>query len=333
MKRFELIIIIGALSTLATYGQNAAGSAGGAAPAQSAPPAAAANQGNINSGAAQNNRAFGQGQPNPTIMRRDQVLPGAGTNGLAVATNAFGFNSNRFGINTNGFQTNFLANRATNGLGISPTSNPGLQNRVYSSNNPAAGPYEATNRIGPASSFGTNASGATDTSGNATMTPADRTVMFSVRQAVQTAFSAGIQPSVNYVVNGGVVTLVGMVPTIEEKLAVQSVASGVPGVNRIVNNIQVNNASTLATSNSVAQAGLARGAVTVANQPGLILTNGVPAVTPTSSNSASRIYAPQRSGLPQGLQNRDTLPPGLQNREQLPPGLSNSTNSTPGTTP
>jgi len=212
-----------------------------------------------------------------------------------------------------------------------------MQNRAYSSNNPAAGPYDATNRLGPASSYGTNASGA-DSSTPAETTPADRTVLFSVRQAVQTAFAAGVQPSVNYIVNGGVVTLVGLVPTIEEKFAVQTVAGSVPGVNRVVNNIQVNNAADLAASNAIpATAGnFATGSVIAVNQPRATITNGVSPVstnlTPTSGNGSSRIYSPTRTGLPPGLENRETLPPGLQNREQLPPGLSNSTNST-GNTP
>lgn len=274
-------------------------------------------------------------------MRRDQVLSGAGTNGLAVATNAFGFNSNRFGINTNRFQTNFLANGATNAQGISPTSRNGMENRIYS-NNPA-GPYAATNRLGPASGFGTNAS-VNGVIPNATLSTADRTVLLSVREAVQGAFApAGVLPMVNYVVAGGVVTLLGSVPTVQESQAVQTVVAGVPGVSRVVNNLQVNNSSGATASNSIPSRPVAggiftTGTVSALNERHLALTNGFSAgstnLTPTSlSNNPSRIYRPQRSGLPPGLQNREVLPPGLQNREQLPPGLSNQTNGTSGTTP
>jgi len=331
MKRFELFIAMATLTTVAAYGQNAGGTSGAATPAPSAPLApSAANQAPASSTTI-------QGQSTTPLINRQQTLAGAGTNGLAVATNAFGFNSNRFGMNTNRFQTNFLANGGTNRGGLSPTANPGMQNRAYSSNNPAAGPYAATNRLGPASSYGTNAANGTDSNTTATtaaMTPGDRTVMFSVRQAVQTAFAAGVQPSVNYIVNGGVVTLVGLVPTIEEKLAVQTVAGSVPGVNRVVNNIQVNNAAGLAASNAVPASSFATGSVTAVNQPRATATNGVFPVatnlTPTSSNGSSRIYSPTRTGLPPGLENRQTLPLGLENREQLPPGLStNSTGRTP----
>jgi hypothetical protein len=338
MKRFEIYIAISALITITAKGQYSGSTAGSASPVPSAPSArSAANQGAANSSTF--NDGTIPGQPGTTLMRRDQLLPGASTNGLAIGTNPFGFNSNRFGINTNRFQTNFLATGATNGLGNVPTPRPGVMTRIYSSNNPAAVPYAATNRLGPSSSYGTNAS--TGATPSPPLTPADRTILFSVRQAVQSAFAAGVQPTVNYVVNGGVVTLVGLVPTIEEKLAVQTVAAGVPGVSRVVNNIQVNKTGTasIEASNSVptTTGTFTRGTVTAINQPRVAMTNRIPSIptapTPTSSNNASRIYHSERNGLPPGLENRESLPTGLQNREQLPPGLSNGTNSTSGSTP
>jgi hypothetical protein len=238
--------------TLAVWVSAVAQQAGGQAPpAPSAP------------GAAQVPPAPGQVPPNPTappglnnreqlppgLRNRDQLPPGlanrqfgsvtnrvAGVNTNGVMTNQFGI-TNQFGL-TNQFGTNQfggLTNRfgITNRFGVNP---PGLTNRLLPTGSVSNRVF-GTNipgRVGLSNAFGTNALGQG-------MTPADRALLTQVQQVLQPILSpTGVAMPVRALTREGVVTLVGVVPSLQQSQQIEAVVAQIPGVVRINNRLAVN---------------------------------------------------------------------------------------------
>jgi len=202
------------------------------------------------------------------------------SNMTAEVTNQFG-GSNGFGFGTNGFATNFLGGGAvdtnqfgTNGL--TPTSQPGLTNRIFGTNN-----------------FGlTNSTGALFR--DQAITSPDRQLLSQLRSAV---FGANLSPEqlaaqpVHFILANGIVRLVGEVPSLEQRQQVEAAVQRVPGVVRIYD------------------------ALSVSGQPGLAV-NVLPGNTPQNALSPvsepgsgdNRIYATNSPGSPAAPGNTPNFP-------------------------
>ena len=142
---------------------------------------------------------------------------------------------------------------------------------------------------------------------------------------------------VSFLVNGGIVHLVGTVPSIQQKQRIEAIVQRVPGVTRVVNQIQISSTSTTsATSSGLDQDAISTGAN---SQYGSSVTDAAFSQTNSFSGtsggfsgtnlmsgtlSQTNLSATGRtnnSNLPPGLRDRETLPPGLEQRDRLPPGL------------
>ena len=197
------------------------------------------------------------------------------TNELSVS-NQFGLGTNQFGTNgfgfgTNGFGTNLLGGGvgATNQLGaisnqfgtngLTPTSEPGLTNRILGTNN--VGLTNSTSML-----FRDQA-----------ITSADRQLLTQLRASV---FGANFSPEqlaahpVHFILANGVVRLVGEVPSLEQRQQIEAAVQRVPGVVRVYD------------------------ALSVSGQPGIavnVLPGNTPpnALSPVSAPGAldNRIYA------------------------------------------
>jgi len=163
-----------------------------------------------------------------------------------------------------------------------------------------------------------------------------------------------ITPPVHFIVDNGVVNLVGTVPSDGTHQRILMVVQRIPGVTQVVDQLQVNATGTdlnAAAGGSVdtsgvnagtsAQVGVQNPQVGVQNQNAITAGANAAAATNLSQTSTRDVnsnavfattnqfptglrHGPQfppnsRTGLPPGLQ-REQLPPGLQGRP-LPPGL------------
>jgi hypothetical protein len=198
---------------------------------------------------------------------------------------------------------------------LTPTSNAGATNRIYGTNNFSSriqGANASTN-VSANVAGGTRSTLATQ---DKAFTAADQKLLFEVRKQALPVIGASEWASpVHFQLQNGVVTLVGLVPSVEQQQRLMSLVQQTPGVTRVINQLTVD-------PNANVQAGAAG------------ISNN--ALSPTSSNSINRIY-PNQQGLPPGLEKREQLPPGQSDRQQLPPGLqkreqlspSSNTNNTP----
>lgn len=194
-------------------------------------------------------------------------------------------------------------------------------------------------------------------------TSSDRNILIQVRQTVEPIIgnSSPWMP-VHFITQDGVVTLVGFVPSEQQKQQIFQAVQQTPGVVQVINQLQVN--TTLGASGSGSVSGTnhtgmsnsilgvnstnlfggastntfgvtSTNAVFGTNNFGLSQTN-VPGtnLAPTGRTNTQRMFEDrdqdqdQNSNLPPGLRKRENLPPGLQ-REDLPPGLERRTNAPP----
>ncbi len=226
---------------------------------------------------------------------------GAATNNSGVATNQFG-------------NTNLTRNQFAN-TNFTQTSRAGETNRVFS---------------------GTNS---TPLLQDQAFTPADRQLLSRIRQAVVGQIrTVGIMAPVHFIVQEGVVTMVGVLPRDEERQRLLTVVQGIPGVVRVIDQIQVGGSAGASTGTGVqtttgagtglqtttgADAGVQTTTGVGANAS---LTNQFGAKFGTNFPPTSRTNAPNRifgTNLPPGLQNRNQLPPGLQGETNFPPRRAN----------
>jgi hypothetical protein len=211
-------------------------------------------------------------------------------------------NNNNFGTATNqAGNTNAFVAGATNQTDLNQTSRPGETNRVFSGTN---------NIILQDQAF----------------SPADARLLTQIRQAVVGQMrTVGILSPVHYIVRDGVVTMVGVLITAEERQRLETIVQGIPGVVRVIDQIQVGGgtgagAGVQTTTGEGAQTTTGAGAnAGFSNQlgarPGAFGTN----FPPTSrTNAPNRIFG---TNLPPGLQNRP-LPPGLQGQTNFPPAAN-----------
>ena len=174
----------------------------------------------------------------PGLSKRDELQPGLAertnqfggsiTNGFLRETNQFGvitnqFLQNQFGATGSGSATNTgQLGITTNQGGLTPTSTQGATNQIFGTNAPAGGSGTMNLRQDQAS------------------TSTDRTLLFQVRQTVQAQISTFTATSpVHFMVRSGIVTLVGFVPSLEVKQKIFLIVQGVPGVIRVIDNLQL----------------------------------------------------------------------------------------------
>ena len=191
----------------------------------------------------------------PAMNRPQQVVPGTQrrTDQLGGATNIFGALTNQFGFLTNQFgsATNFDTNQA----GLTPNAAPVTRAFPADAANPPALPQAMTQ--------------------DRAVTPTDRTLLVQLHRALMASFrpSTSLVP-VHFQVQEGVVTIVGSVPTLEQKQRVLSSVQGLPGVAQVVDRLELRPGA--------GNDALSSGSGAFTNQFGMILTNFVPAaLTPT----------------------------------------------------
>lgn len=300
----------------------------------------------------------------PPDLNQQMVLTnqfGNFSNQVGNLSNQFGMftNQNQFGMFTNqAFFTNQVVNSTnfilvqTDQFGnlipqtLPPTSAATNTSRVYPTNAAALTNFPATMNQDRAAN------------------QADRMLLVQIHRGVRGALgSSTALVSVHFLVQNGVVNLVGLVPTLDQKQRILDIVQNTPGVVQVVDQLDVRPQAGQGTGTGApvlnsTQFGLTTtnvSGVTVpllplsvgtSNQVGVTVTNQFvttnqfgfgpvsnPTVastnlTPTSrSNGASRVFP-----LPPGLQPTRPLPPGLQNRDTLPPGLEFRTNATPPAT-
>lgn len=171
----------------------------------------------------------------PGLQGREQLPPGLATrtnqtgrppprNGLpgtGALTNDFGAGTNRLG-NTNAFAS------VTNQNNLQQTSRPGETNRVFSVTN------------------------STPIFQDQAFTPADARLLTQIRQAVVGQIrTVGVLSPVHFIVRDGVVTLVGVLPRDEERQRLVTIVQGVPGVVRVIDQIQVGGGAGAQTTTGV----------------------------------------------------------------------------------
>jgi hypothetical protein len=133
------------------------------------------------------------------------------------------------------------------------------------------------------------------------ITQADRRLLVQVRRAVQSRLPSAraAYAPVHFIVNNGVVTLVGEVAEAQQKQEVVTLVQGLPGITRVVDEIQVTSSDSLSTSSVGAAgdtSGVAHGGATnrfgltnriSAPQPLLRGTNGLSDATNTTGGTHS----------------------------------------------
>ncbi len=164
-------------------------------------------------------------QVSPALQNRQQsqsTVQGAngGANGQFTATN-------RFAATNSGFRTNTP--------GWSPTGRVNETNRMFGTN----------------SSHGSNQTNVA--SQDRALTAADQTLLVQIRQTVSSRLqpSGAWSPAVHFQVNNGIVTLMGVVTTIQISQQVEMTTTQVPGVVRVVNRLAVSNESGVSTGAAV----------------------------------------------------------------------------------
>jgi len=191
---------------------------------------------------------------------------GIGTNGPGLADRNVGVTNGQGLVDRNVGVTNGVADRnvaATNGL--FPTGRAGETNRTFGTNSgPRGGSSYGTNEnsygrqrgsYGTNSdtrggrSFGTSERGGQGKFQDEAVTETDRTLLVSVRERVQTevrgltSTAAGAwAPAVHFRIASGVVTIIGVVQSIEIKQQIEECVRRVPGVLRVENTIEVGSA-------------------------------------------------------------------------------------------
>jgi hypothetical protein len=160
----------------------------------------------------------GQQQASPALENRLQSRAAAGqTNGLAangqfMATNGFGGTNSGFRTNTPGW---------------TPTGRVEATNRMFGSNFSNG-------------SFSNQTSAAFQ---DRTVTAADQTLLVQVRQTVIARLQplGAWSPAIHFNINNGIVTLVGVVTTVQISQQIETTVTQVPGVVRVVNRLVVGN--------------------------------------------------------------------------------------------
>jgi hypothetical protein len=182
-------------------------------------------------------------------------------------------------------------------------------------------------------------------------TAEDQRLLTQVRRQILPVLNTTEATSpVRLITQNGVVTLVGSVPTAEQRQRIVSVIERTPGVRQVVDQLQVgSDTSTMIGSAGVSGSTIGTSTGSVAGATTSFGTN----LTPTSRIGATnRVFSgtnqltnpqltpqgdqtlqnrPNQGSLPPGLQNRDQLPRGLQDRDQLPPALERRENTGSGT--
>jgi hypothetical protein len=195
---------------------------------------------------------------------------------VGSASNAWSSTTNRWGAATNLLNTNRYVGTATNSTGLLPTG-------------------QNTNRL-----YGTNTSSTTTTrtmTRDMAYTQQDRTLLVTLRQQVQpvlqslttttttsttaTVPGAVLEP-VHFVVREGVITLVGFVPTVDHRQQIVAAVQQVPGVVRVVDQLEVRT-DTTATGGTVDVQESTTGAGT--STPGSIHSTQTSAPSATSSTN------------------------------------------------
>ena len=276
--------------------------------------------------------AVGETNNNPIGTTRLTHTPGStpepvaqtGDRSGVISSGATGTNTTSFGavgsgvvggVGT-GVAVDTLSNRVTSG--VTPTGTE--DSRTYATN---AWRRTATNSLSSPQVIRQDQA-ATDE---------DRILLVQVRRQVTpviTRLTQGVSSStfapVHFDIRNGTVTLVGMVPSVEQREQLVTTVEGIPGVVRVVDRLQLASSS----SGNVAVGGSGdTNEVSIGTGSSGVVSNNAPLdrgrfgtsitnLPPTSSTN--RVYE-NRQGLPPGLEKRDELPPGLQNRETLPPGL------------
>lgn len=194
------------------------------------------------SGGTQGASSQGNSQGNvPTSERQNETQPGSqnqpqGFQGVGGQTNAvsnFGATNQIGGVSPGGATS-------TNRERLLPTGRPGETNRMLGTNSGPRG--GATNR----NSFGTSDRGDQGKFQDEAGTETDRRLLGMVRERVQTEVrgltSTGSRgawaPAVHFRIQNGVVTIVGVVQSIEIKQQIEECVRRVPGVVQVVNEIE-----------------------------------------------------------------------------------------------
>lgn len=181
-------------------------------------------------------------QTQTTIQRGEGISPAlqqriqAQQSGQTIVPNSAGqLNA------TNGFAGTNGAFR-TNTPGWSPTGNVNATNRLYGSNwNSANGSF--SNRT-------------TTAFQDTALTTTDRSLLVQVRQTVIARLqpSGAWSPAVHFQINNGIVTLLGVVTSIQISQQIETTVTQVPGVVRVVNRLMVgtgaNTTTTIQTNNN-----------------------------------------------------------------------------------
>ncbi|EEF62594.1 BON domain-containing protein [Pedosphaera parvula] len=215
-------------------------------------------------GAVQNNNALNSSQSaaQTPALNQNQTSTGQGT-----------------GTSVSGVSSNQLTGSGTNQNNLTPASSPGATNRFYS-----------TNRTG--SSFNTNSR-----MQDRAATQSDRALLLRIRQSVLTQPQAGgAKAPVNVIVDQGVVTLVGSVPTIQEKDRILAQVQAQPGLVRVVDQLAVGASS--ASSSAVGGTG---GAIdtTAPNASGA--TGGAVTTDSTTISSSPAEQLPTKNAVTTGF--------------------------------
>ena len=187
------------------------------------------------SGAVQPNQGLPPGLQNreqlpPGLQNREQLPPGLQNRTAASVTNQVG----RFGTNLNRFGTN-LYGSVTNQL-----NQYGMTNRFSSTNS-----NSLTNESSAAMQ-------------DRALTPTDQRLLVQIRQAIRPMTTPGrAWAPVYFIANRGVVTVAGQLPDAQQKQQLVTVLRRIPGVLRIVDNIEINvpSGSTLGSAPPQAQSG------------------------------------------------------------------------------
>lgn len=198
------------------------------------PPPAASGSGSVqiqNNGAAvnQNQTTVPVPVPVPPPQRQMQISP-ALQNQQQLQTTVQGANgqftaTNRFAGTNSGFRTNTP--------GWSPTGRVNETNRMFGSNSSNGSFSNQTNLA-----FQDRA-----------LTAADQTLLVQIRQTVISRLqpSGAWSPTVHFQVNNGIVTLMGVVTTIQISQQVEMTTTQVPGVVRVINRLAVGNETGVGT--------------------------------------------------------------------------------------
>jgi osmotically-inducible protein OsmY len=181
----------------------------------------------------QNNNAVNQNQAtlpsgvqrmegvSPAIQNRLQARTAAGQTNAAAANGQF-MATNGFAGTNSGFRTNTP--------GWTPTGRVETTNRMFGSN---FNNGSFSNQTGIAFQ-------------DRGMTATDQTLLVQVRQTVLARLQplGAWSPAVHFQINNGVVTLLGVVTTIQISQQIETTVTQVPGVVRVINRLAVGNTGT-----------------------------------------------------------------------------------------